>query len=86
MGLGLTVSTPICSRQKGAIIEVRVGLAFFGQTQMTKEQRDAAGNNPFSNLWWDDFISAKGLTYEAALEAPQQEVCRDGRKSMERVI
>lgn len=69
--MGLSTTTPVRYREKkiGHKVEARVGIAMFGSTMMTREQMDAAGRDPFSNLWFDNYCHGTGATREEALAA-----------------
>lgn len=77
MALGITLTTPIKYRtNKFGKVEARAGIAFFGSTQMSKEDIVRAGHDPFSNLWYDNYAFGVGESEMAASEDLERSLFR----------
>lgn len=73
MGIGLNGTTPVTVKEIDGKFEARVGIALFGSTNMTEEQMDAAGRDPFSEKWMDNFCRGVGETRDDAIAALQKD-------------
>lgn len=73
MGVGMNGTTPVVVKQVDGKFVARVGIALFGATNMTDEQMDAAGRDPFSDKWQDNFCQGEGATEEEAKTALEKD-------------
>jgi hypothetical protein len=73
MGIGMNGTTPVVVKEIDGRFEARVGFALFGSANMTEEQMDAAGRDPFSDKWQDNFCSGVGATREEAIAALEKD-------------
>jgi len=67
--IGIAMTTPVHVLEKDGVFEARAGCAIMGTTNMTEEQMNAQGRNPFLDDWHDNFVRGKGDTREAAINA-----------------
>ncbi len=67
MGIGMNTSTPVCIKKLGEKYEARVGFILFGAGNLSEEEMDSAGRDPFSDKWQDNFCRGFGNTEEEAL-------------------
>ena len=68
--VGISGITPVVvKRNTNGTFEARMGVSIMGSTNMTEEDLDACGRDPFKDNFLDNFVWGVGNTQEEAIEA-----------------
>lgn len=76
--VGVSRTTPTVVRKFGNQFVARMGVALFGQTNMTDHELDAIRRNPFHKEFYDNYAEGVGATEEEAVKAMDEDAMKIG--------